>query len=138
MGLADRLRKTRLLFPFVIFFYCLFVKGGIRDGWAGVYYAFQRMLAEILLALYLIEDQLKGEALRAKGQVQGAGSAEQGARDRMSEVGSRNGCEKVTAELQARRSEAVEGVEARRTLGVGFREASEFRISNCEPRIGVR
>lgn len=62
LGLADRLRKTRVLFPFVIFFYCLFVKGGIRDGWAGVYYAFQRMLAETLLSLYLIEDGLRRES----------------------------------------------------------------------------
>jgi hypothetical protein len=61
LGLSDRLRKTRILFPLVIFFYCLFVKGGIRDGWAGVYYAFQRMLAEILLALYLIEEELAGK-----------------------------------------------------------------------------
>jgi glycosyltransferase involved in cell wall biosynthesis len=58
LGWSDRLRKTRVLFPFVIFFYCLFIKGAIRDGWAGVYYAFQRMLAEILLSLYLIEDNL--------------------------------------------------------------------------------
>jgi glycosyltransferase involved in cell wall biosynthesis len=64
-GLADRLRKTRFLFPFVIFFYCLFVKGGIRDGWAGVYYAFQRMLAETLLALYLIESDLKCDRMGA-------------------------------------------------------------------------
>lgn len=72
LGLPDRLRKTRILFPFAIFFYCLFVKGGIRDGWAGVYYAFQRMLAEILLALYLIEETLKPElrtqTLEARGQ----------------------------------------------------------------------
>ena len=58
LGLPDRLRQTRCFFPFIIFFYCLFVKGGIRDGWAGIYYAFQRMLAEILLALYLIEKEL--------------------------------------------------------------------------------
>lgn len=56
LSIPDRLRKTRFIFPFVIFFYCLFVKGGILDGRAGVYYAFQRMLAEILLALYLIEE----------------------------------------------------------------------------------
>lgn len=59
LGVPDRLRKTRVCFPFVIFFYCLFVKGAIREGWAGVYYAFQRMLAEILLALYLIEKDLR-------------------------------------------------------------------------------
>ena len=62
LGLPDRLRRTRILFPFVIFFYCLFFKGAIRDGWAGVYYAFQRMLAEILLALYLIEEDLRAQA----------------------------------------------------------------------------
>ncbi len=61
----DRLRKTRVLFPFVIFFYCLFVKGAIRDGWAGVYYAFQRMLAEILLALYLIEEDFADKEARS-------------------------------------------------------------------------
>ena len=62
LGVPDRLRRTRILFPFVIFFYCLFFKGAIRDGWAGVYYAFQRMLAEILLALYLIEEDLRAQA----------------------------------------------------------------------------
>ena len=61
LSLPDRLRQSRCFFPFVIFFYCLFVKGAIRDGWAGIYYAFQRMLAEILLALYLIEEDLTRE-----------------------------------------------------------------------------
>lgn len=61
LSFPDHLRKTRWLFPFVIFFYCFFVKRGMLDGWAGVYYAFQRMLAEILLALYLVEDELKAK-----------------------------------------------------------------------------
>ncbi len=90
-GWPDRLRKTRFLFPFVIFFYCLFVKGGIRDGWAGVYYAFQRMLAETLLALYLIEEELAGRlggrnAGKRGSREHGAGSEEQGARDQKSDV----------------------------------------------------
>jgi hypothetical protein len=41
--------------PIVILFYCLILKGGILDGWAGWYYAWQRTLAEILLAIRLIE-----------------------------------------------------------------------------------
>jgi hypothetical protein len=49
------LRKTRVLAPFVIGIYCLIVKGGIFDGWRGLYYAWQRILAELLLAIYLIE-----------------------------------------------------------------------------------
>jgi glycosyltransferase involved in cell wall biosynthesis len=52
---GDRVRKTRILAPFVILIYCLILKGGIFDGWRGWYYAFQRMLAETLLAIRLIE-----------------------------------------------------------------------------------
>jgi hypothetical protein len=41
--------------PGAVLFYCLFVRAGVFDGWAGFYYAFQRMLAELMLSLYLIE-----------------------------------------------------------------------------------
>ena len=81
LGLPDRLRKTRVLFPFVIFFYCLIVRGAIRDGWAGVSYAFQRMLAEILLALYLIEEDLR-ERRGQRSEVSGTDVS-----DQRSEVG---------------------------------------------------
>ena len=56
---ADRLRKMRFPFPFVIFLYCLFLKGGVLDGRAGLYYAFQRMLAETLLSLHLLTNDLR-------------------------------------------------------------------------------
>jgi glycosyltransferase involved in cell wall biosynthesis len=52
---GDRIRKTKILAPFVILVYCLILKGGILDGWHGWYYAFQRVLAEIMLAIRLIE-----------------------------------------------------------------------------------
>lgn len=55
----DWVRKQIILAPFVVFFYCLILKGGILDGWRGWYYAFQRMLAELLLALHLMEDKVK-------------------------------------------------------------------------------
>lgn len=55
----DWIRKQIVLAPFVVFFYCMILKGGILDGWRGWYYAFQRMLAELLLALHLVEDKLK-------------------------------------------------------------------------------
>ncbi len=57
---GDRLRKQKIIAPFVILLYCLFLKGGILDGWAGWYYACQRMLAEILLAICLIEAEQQG------------------------------------------------------------------------------
>ncbi|MGI2901920.1 glycosyltransferase family 2 protein [Tolypothrix sp. VBCCA 56010] len=55
LSLGDRIRKQKILAPFIVLFYCLIVKGGIFDGWHGWYYALQRILAEILLAIHLIE-----------------------------------------------------------------------------------
>jgi glycosyltransferase involved in cell wall biosynthesis len=55
LSLGDRIRRRKILAPFIILFYCLIIKGGILDGWHGWYYAFQRVLAEILLAIHLIE-----------------------------------------------------------------------------------
>lgn len=57
LSLGDRIRKQKVLAPFIILFYCLILKGGILDGWAGWYYAFQRVLAEMLLATRLIETE---------------------------------------------------------------------------------
>jgi len=52
---SDRLRRSIVIAPFVVFLYCLLVKGGVLDGRAGLYYALQRMLTEALLALRLLE-----------------------------------------------------------------------------------
>jgi hypothetical protein len=54
----DRVRKLRIFAPGIILFYCLFLKGGIFDGRAGWFYAFQRMLAEMLLSLYLLQKDI--------------------------------------------------------------------------------
>ncbi len=50
---VDRLRRWRILVPPVMPVYCLVVRGGILDGWAGLYYAFQRTMAELMLAVDL-------------------------------------------------------------------------------------
>ncbi len=55
---TDRIRAWRVVAPLAMLFYCLILRGGILDGWAGIYYAFQRMLAELMLSLYLIEHDL--------------------------------------------------------------------------------
>ena len=55
LSFADRLRKHSYLAPFVVFFLCLFWKGGLLDGRRGWSYALQRMYAEILLLLLLID-----------------------------------------------------------------------------------
>lgn len=55
LSLSDTIRKQKIVAPFVVLVYCLILKGGILDGWRGWYYAFQRVLAEIILAIRLIE-----------------------------------------------------------------------------------
>ena len=50
LDLADRLRRWRIIVPPAMLVYCLVVRGGILDGWAGFYYAFQRAIAEAMLS----------------------------------------------------------------------------------------
>ena len=54
-SLGDRIRRQKMFAPFIVFVYCLIVKQGILDGWRGWYYALQRMLAEIILSIRIIE-----------------------------------------------------------------------------------
>lgn len=57
LNLTDRLRLRFVVAPAAAFFYCLFVRLGIFDGWRGFYYAIQRSLAELMLSLYLLESR---------------------------------------------------------------------------------
>ena len=59
LSFPDRLRMLRIVAPTAALLYCLIVNGGILDGWPGFYYAFQRMFAELLLSLQLLEHDLK-------------------------------------------------------------------------------
>ena len=53
LGLADRMRRWRIVAPPAMLFYCLIARGGVLDGWAGFYYAFQRATAEFMLSVNL-------------------------------------------------------------------------------------
>ncbi len=69
-NLADRIRKMKLFAPFVVLLYCLVIKKGIFDGWPGWYYALQRMLAEMILSVRLIElEHLSGRPSSARSIV---------------------------------------------------------------------
>jgi glycosyltransferase involved in cell wall biosynthesis len=57
---TDRIRRWRIVAPPAMLVYCLIIRGGVFDGWAGFYYAFQRALAELMLSLHLFEQQLSG------------------------------------------------------------------------------
>ena len=70
---ADRLRKMRFAAPLVMLLYVLIVKRAILDGRAGLFYAFQRTVAELILSLYLVEDDMRrvrdGRRADAAGKV---------------------------------------------------------------------
>ena len=58
LGRADRIRLMGWPAPVLVLGYVLFAKGAILDGKAGWFYAFQRLLAEVLLALELLDRRL--------------------------------------------------------------------------------
>lgn len=59
LRLQDKLRLTCWAAVPASLIYTLLVKGTLWDGWRGWYYALQRMLAEMLLALRLIERKMR-------------------------------------------------------------------------------
>lgn len=58
LNFADRVRRKVVVAPFLVFFYTLFGKGLMLDGWPGLYYVAQRTLAELLLSLRLVEQRI--------------------------------------------------------------------------------
>src|SRR5262245_10505893 len=71
LDLADLIRRSKVLAPIVSLFYCLIIQRGVLDGWAGWYYAMQRVLAETLLAIRLVEDeQLNSRSPGGVGRMQ--------------------------------------------------------------------
>jgi glycosyltransferase involved in cell wall biosynthesis len=55
----DRLRRMIVIAPVAMFCYCMFVKGNVLDGRAGLFYSLQRSIAEALLSLYLLQSLLE-------------------------------------------------------------------------------
>ncbi|MDT3404793.1 glycosyltransferase family 2 protein [Mucilaginibacter terrae] len=57
LSFSAKIRRNKVIAPFFVFFYSLFVKGLIFNGWAGWHYTLQRTMVEILLAIRLIEEE---------------------------------------------------------------------------------
>lgn len=51
----DLIRKAVVLAPPLIFLLVYVVRGGFLSGWRGLFYALQRLVAELLLSLFLID-----------------------------------------------------------------------------------
>jgi glycosyltransferase involved in cell wall biosynthesis len=56
---TDRIRLAAWPAPIAAFIYTLFFKGCLLDGWQGWYYALQRLLAETMLALEVVDRRLR-------------------------------------------------------------------------------
>jgi hypothetical protein len=54
----DRLRCTRVLGPVAVAVHCLFVKGLVLDGSAGLFYTAQRVTADMILSMHLLRKDL--------------------------------------------------------------------------------
>ena len=54
LGFPDRLRRWIVVAPPAMFVYCYFLRGGMLDGRAGLYYALQRATSEAILSLFLV------------------------------------------------------------------------------------
>jgi glycosyltransferase involved in cell wall biosynthesis len=59
---VDRIRLLAWPAPFASFFYILLGKGCLLDGWPGLYYALQRVVAETLIAIYLLGLRFGGKS----------------------------------------------------------------------------
>lgn len=55
----DRIRLAAWPAPIAVFIYTLFFKGCLLDGWSGWFYVLQRVLAEILLAIEIIDRRMR-------------------------------------------------------------------------------
>jgi glycosyltransferase involved in cell wall biosynthesis len=64
-GVVRWLRLRPPLMPILVFLYCLFGRGLILNGRAGIFYALQRMVAEAILSLMVLEGNLRDRATRS-------------------------------------------------------------------------
>jgi glycosyltransferase involved in cell wall biosynthesis len=63
---SDSIRRMAWLAPLGIVFYTLFFKGAILDGWPGWFYVLQRLVAESLIALEIVERRVRFKKGAAK------------------------------------------------------------------------
>jgi glycosyltransferase involved in cell wall biosynthesis len=61
-GLGRWLRLRPPLMPIAAFLYCLFGKGLLLNGRAGIFYSLQRAVAEAVLSLMILEEDMRNRA----------------------------------------------------------------------------
>ncbi len=68
LGRNDRIRKAIVLAPPLIFLLVYVLRGGFLSGWRGLFYALQRLVAELLLSLFLIDVKLQSLVQQSDSQ----------------------------------------------------------------------
>jgi len=68
LGRNDRIRKAIVLAPPLIFLLVYVLRGGFLSGWRGLFYALQRLVAELLLSLFLIDIKLESLVQQSDSQ----------------------------------------------------------------------
>jgi glycosyltransferase involved in cell wall biosynthesis len=71
-GALKRNARIRLMgwpAPIAVFLHALFIKGCLLDGWPGWYYALQRTVAEMLIALEIMERRSRKKNASAAGEM---------------------------------------------------------------------
>ena len=58
LSFLEKLRKRKVFTPLLMFFFCLFRKRMIFNGWRGWHYTLQRTIVEMLISLRLTEEKL--------------------------------------------------------------------------------
>jgi glycosyltransferase involved in cell wall biosynthesis len=61
LKVQDKIRRLIFIAPWLVPLYCLTVGRGFLDGRAGLFYAMQRAVAESILAMQLLESDLRGK-----------------------------------------------------------------------------
>jgi glycosyltransferase involved in cell wall biosynthesis len=59
LGSIDRIRLLIVPAPLLVFFHVLFIKRCLLDGWPGWYYTLQRVCAETMLSIELLDRRLR-------------------------------------------------------------------------------
>jgi glycosyltransferase involved in cell wall biosynthesis len=62
LSFLERLRKKKVYTPLLMFFFCLFKKRMIFNGWRGWHYTLQRTIAEMLISLRLTEEKINNNS----------------------------------------------------------------------------
>jgi glycosyltransferase involved in cell wall biosynthesis len=67
LSISHKLRLAAWAAPIVVFVYTLIIKGCVLDGWPGWFYVLQRVFAETMIALEIIDKRVERDTKHREG-----------------------------------------------------------------------